>query len=257
MKPLFKWAGGKSTALPELLERIPTEIRDYHELFLGSASVYLNVHDRIKGQAYLSDANNDLIDTHKRVKDKPDLVYHHLTNFALHHSKDFYISVRSDHEMRSGSRRAARFIYLLRSCFNGLYRVNKKGQFNVPIGTGKPNVRFSRIRQVSDALKKATISCRDFKKFDTSNLKKGDFVYLDPPYHQSYSAYTTAGFTDNDHIALRDLCSQIDKTGAFFMLSNSITDFIKNLYENYNCNQIEIRRGMRRKREREHVITNY
>ena len=159
-----------------------------------------------------------------------------LKTYEQSHSKEYYYEIRKKQNLKCPVQNTARFIYLLATCFNGLYRVNKHNKFNTPIGSyQKPNILDERnIKSVHQVLQNATIKYQDFSKI---NPTKGDFVYFDPPYHptksSSFTGYVKNGFTENDQERLRDFALNLSKNGINVMISNSNTDFVKNLYKKH------------------------
>jgi DNA adenine methylase len=262
-KPFVKWAGGKRQLLSDIKLRLPQSFNKYFEPFLGGAAVFFEL---TPSRAALSDVNSQLITTYKAIQDNVATLVEALKEHASQHSKEYYYKTRSRHSLTSDLEIAARFIYLNKTCFNGLYRVNKKGEFNVPIGSYKnPTiVQEDNLWACHYALKNASI---DYKEFDTINPQSKDFVYFDPPYDMindaSFTSYTMLGFSRDDQTRLKEFCDSLHSKGVFFMLSNSNTDFIRNLYEGYNLDVVMASRfvnskGNSRKNKVEEVlITNY
>lgn len=185
------------------------------------------------GQAFLSDINFDLINTYQVIQRDPEPLIKKLRQHAANHSKAYYYEIRSQHDLDDRVEIAARFIYLNKTCYNGLWRVNSKGEFNVPLGSYKnPAIcQPDALRACHLALNGIDVRTRDFR-----NLEAGadDFVYFDPPYRPldktSFTRYTKSDFGMKDQIALRDLCIKLHRRGAKFMLSNSDTS--STLYQN-------------------------
>lgn len=236
-KPFIKWVGGKRRLLPQLRERIPVTMGRYHEPFLGGGALFFDLQsDGLANGAYLSDSNRWLIDTYKAVKFNPKEVLRRLDGHAKAHSKERYYHVRgwnpADMDLFA---RAARFIYLNKTCFNGLYRVNKKNKFNVPMGRyANPNICDEEaIMAASDALQGVYLS---FAHYDVSNMAlSGDVVYFDPPYvpvnkTSDFVGYTRDGFTLQDQEHLRDLARDLKRRGVTVILSNSDTQKVRELY---------------------------
>ncbi|MCK8518293.1 DNA adenine methylase [Methanoculleus sp. 7T] len=233
-RPFVKWAGGKRCLLNDLIANLPETFEEYYEPFVGGGALFFALHNRIK-KAYLSDINLDLMLVYSAIKKDPYQLLEALKIHANSHSKDYYYSIRSEHELKDPIDIAARFLYLNRTCYNGLYRVNKAGQFNVPIGDYKnPNiVQEANILACHEALKKAEIK---YNEFDHIYPKKNDFVYFDPPYHPtddaSFTSYTKQNFTETDQVRLKDFALNLHKKGVKVMLSNSNTKFIRDIYKN-------------------------
>ena len=230
--PFVKWVGGKRSIIGELLQRIPSEYGDYYEPFAGGAALFFATHTHMP-RAFISDSNFDLVLTFKAVQKTPQALIAKLQEHAQKDSAEYYYRVRSQHNLQDPIEVAARFIYLNKTCYNGLYRVNKKGEFNVPRGTyANPGiVQNENIMACSAALQKATV---EYREFNTITPKAGDFVYCDPPYHPaestSFTKYTRLDFSEKDQEILRDFAVQLHKMGVKVMLSNSDTPFIRALY---------------------------
>lgn len=258
-RPFLKWVGGKRSLLNELLARMPDEYERYHEPFLGGGALYFATQP---AEAYLSDINFHLIVTFKAVRDDVDGVIKALKIHASRHSPDYYENARKRlFKEKDKAKIAALFIYLNKTCFNGLYRVNKAGFFNVPIGDYKDPTILDEdnLRAASAQLQTAEIVQQSF---DQLNPLKDDFYYLDPPYHQTYEGYAAGGFGDAEHIKLAAFCKRIDQKGAKFMLSNSDTPFVQNLYKGYTMEYVNGSRTVsckahQRGKERELLIRNY
>ena len=229
-RPFIKWAGGKRTLIPEIIRRIPAEdIKTYWEPFLGGGAVFFAVGDRIQ-MAELSDINEELAVTYQTVRDRPAELIHLLKGHATNHSKPHYLKVRQLADTETVVARAARFIYLNKTCYNGLYRVNRSGQFNVPMGSYKnPTIcDAENLWAASKALTGASIRIVDFADIAPGDR---DFVYADPPYHGTFSNYDAGGFNDEDHVRLRDAAIRWHEAGASVLLSNANTELIQNLYD--------------------------
>lgn len=250
--PVLKWVGGKRQLLPELLGRFPKRFGRYHEPFLGGGAIAFTVAPRA---ASLADANSELINFYRQVRDNVD----ELIVLAKRHryDRDHYYEVRSWDRVPGLSnltelQRAARFLYLNRTCFNGLYRVNGSGHFNVPFGSYRnPTiVNESRLRALSSYLRGPGVQLA-LSEFEESlkHPERGDFVYLDPPYDPlsptaSFTDYSRGGFDRGAQVALRDACVELDRRGVKFMLSNSSTDFILEIYSGLKVEQIGARRSV-------------
>jgi len=268
---LIKWAGGKKQLLEQFEKFFPEQIENYFEPFVGGGTVaffLLKTHPEIK-KIYLSDINEELVIAYNIVKDNIDELIELLKEHKKSHSKEFYYQIRTeDIKKLNNIQIAARFIYLNRTCFNGLYRVNSKGQFNVPIGSYKnPNIcNEEDLREISKLLEKDDIKVSQF--YDSvKNAKKGDFVYFDPPYYplklgKSFTTYTKDNFLEKEQEKLAEVFKELDKKGCKVMLSNSDTEFIKNLYQGYKINFVKATRmincdATKRGEINEVVITNY
>lgn len=240
-QPFLKWAGGKRQLLAEIRKYIPEEIDRYYEPFIGAGAVLFDLQPK---QAIVNDINLELVNVYKMIKDNAEALIEELKKHAEGNNSDYFYEMRNldrDEETYaelSSVEKAARMIYLNKTCFNGLYRVNSKGQFNVPFGKYKnPQiVNESVLRAVHHYLSSndVTIWNRDFAEV-VAEAKKGDFVYFDPPYDpvsqtSSFTSYSLDGFNREDQLRLRDLCVELDGRGCNFLLSNSATDFIKEIY---------------------------
>ena len=237
-RPFLKWAGGKRQLLPVLLQSIPEHFEAYHEPFLGGGALFFALmrKNKIK-KAFLSDINCELIETYQAIRDIPDEVLALLRDYP--YSKDFFYTLRSrDRNSLSLAERAARMIYLNKTCYNGLYRVNKKGQFNVPFGRYK-NPKYydpENILAVSQSLQGVWLECASFE-IVLQNASPGDFVYFDPPYipkspTSSFTSYTSTEFSLREHEQLRDVCLELNQRNVKVLLSNSYTEHIFDLFRN-------------------------
>lgn len=263
-QPFIKWAGGKRQLLPQYLQYFPKQYSDYYEPFLGGSAVFFSLPPH---RSYLSDINSHLINTYQEVRDNVDDLIEALTEHTLKHSLEHYYQVRSNPN-GTPLERAARFIYLNKTCFNGLYRENSKGEFNVPIGSYKnPAICQSEIlRAASFRLQKVGLAV---KSFDTvlNYATDEDFVYFDPPYHpisatSNFTKYSKSSFNVQDQEALRDVFAQLARHGTYVMLSNSDTQFVRSLYQGFHIHTVEAARSINSKASKrgkinEIVITNY
>ena len=269
-RPFLKWAGGKGRLLPELIARLPERSAAYHEPHIGSGALFFELASRgVLGQAYLSDVNQSLIDTYLAVRDDVEGVISILKKHQKKHDQDYYYLVRAiDPSRLSPAGRAARTIYLNKTCYNGLYRENKKGQFNVPFGRYKnPTIcDAANLRNVSRALQGVDIACRGFASV-LDYAQPGDFVYFDPPYHpvsatSSFTAYDSHGFGEDDQRCLRDVFAELAGRGVHVMLSNSDTPLIRKLYADFQIDRVFASRSINSKSNRrgkiaELIIRNY
>jgi DNA adenine methylase len=268
---LVKWAGGKKQLLEQFEKYFPEEIERYFEPFVGGGSIafYLLKRNKEIKKAYLSDINEELIITYNVVKTNIDELVSLLKEYKLKHNKEFYYKIRSeDTKKLTPIQIAARFIYLNRTCFNGLYRVNSKGEFNVPIGSYKNPAICNEedLREISKLLQKDDIKVAQF--YDAvKEAQKGDFVYFDPPYYpltkgKNFTTYTKDNFLEKEQEKLAEVFKELDKRGCKVMLSNSDTDFIKNLYKGFNINFVKATRmincdATKRGAINEVVVANY
>lgn len=229
-QPFIKWVGGKRALLPEIKSRIPGDFNAYWEPFVGGGAVFFSIANTAPAQ--LSDANAELTTTYLAVRNFPHQLIDELEQHHRHHHADenHYYTVRKMTHLQSPISVAARFIYLNKTGYNGLYRVNRKGYFNVAKGSYKnPQICDPPgILAASEALQSAEIHHRDFSRIAPAS---GDFVYCDPPHDGTYAGYTARGFDDARQTRLRDLALQWHQAGAAVMLSNSDTPLIQSLYQ--------------------------
>lgn len=238
-KPFVKWVGGKRQLLKQFrnLNLYPPHDfnpvkNTYFEPFVGGGAVFL---DLLPKHAVLSDLNSELIITYKVIKDDVNKLIKLLKTYR--YNKEFFLKIRSQKTLKlSDIQIATRFIYLNRSCFNGLYRVNSKGEFNVPFGKyNNPLIcDEENLKKISKSLKNVKIYNEDYKNV-LKRAKKGDFIYFDPPYYpvnrtSNFTAYTKEGFFEKEQEELRNVFVELHKRGCFVMLSNSDTSFINKLY---------------------------
>jgi len=255
-QPFIKWVGGKRGLLSQIIPLLPKTFNNYFEPFVGGGALFFELYaqGKLEGKkAYLFDINAELINTYEVVRNNPSELIKKLNTFKQKHSKEYYYDVRAwDRENNflelDTLTRAARFIYLNKTCFNGLYRVNKSNQNNVPIGSYKnPNIADEEaIRNASEALKHATIlnaSYKDILKYAT----KDDLVYFDPPYYPltptaSFTSYSEFEFLDKQQEELFETFYALDEKGCNVVHSNSDTTFIKELYEKFDIQKLQANR---------------
>jgi DNA adenine methylase len=241
-KPFVKWAGGKRQLIPILNKNLPKTFGTYFEPFLGGGALLFHMLTERNNQNYnISDLNSDLVLSYITIRDKVDELIISLKNHEKNYQKNsklYYYSIRSSNP-RSQIEKTSRLIFLNRTCFNGLYRVNSKGKFNVPLGRyTNPNiVNEENLRSVSNVLQssKATILCRDFEAV-LRDAKKDDLVYFDPPYQPvsdtaNFTSYTNKDFTFNDLIRLSKLCMKLDSKGCKVLLSNSNSKDVTDMFD--------------------------
>ena len=267
---LVKWAGGKKQLLEQFKRFFPKKINRYHEPFVGGGSVaFYLIKSHNPKAVFLTDANEDLINCYTVIKNDVDALINLLKEYKKLHSKEKYYQIRKQNlDLLSDISRAARFIYLNKTCFNGLYRVNSKGEFNVPIGsyTNPTILQENGLREISKLLKRVSIQSMPFENV-LKFARKGDFIYFDPPYYplkkgKSFTTYTKEKFLEKEQETLARVFKQLDKKGCLVMLSNSNTKFIKKLYKKYNISFVNARRminsdAKKRGAIKEIVITNY
>lgn len=248
-KPFVKWVGGKRQLLKQFRELglyppegFDTSTNTYYEPFVGGGAVFF---DLLPKKAVLSDLNNELVITYNVIKNN---VQELITSLKKHkNTKEYFLKIRAQKSADlTDVQIASRFIYLNKTCFNGLYRVNSKGEFNVPFANNKnPLVcDVENLTKVSEALKNVSIKHADYKEV-LKKAKKGDFIYLDPPYYPvsktaSFTGYTNNAFLEKEQIELRDTFAELNKRGCYVMLSNSDTPFIKKIYSEIKDKKVKI-----------------
>lgn len=267
-KPFLKWAGGKRQLLPQIHAALPQTFNRYFEPMLGGGAVFFSLG---RSDSILSDTNAELIRCYEVVRDQPQALIEELQTYP--HAEDFYYALRAEDQKVSFKnwsdlKRAARLMYLNRTCFNGLYRVNSRGHFNVPFGDYKnPSIADSEtILSCSKALQSVKLLCGSFSEV-VLQAKEGDFVYFDPPYFPisktaSFTSYTKQGFDISLHKQLADICASLDKRGVQFLCSNSYCDFILGLNRAFTIEVLEAKRAINSKADKrsgvkEVLIRNY
>lgn len=264
-KPFLKWAGGKTQLLQTLSALMPADWDGaYYEPFLGSGALFFHVNP---ASAVINDSNDELINCYEVIRDNVEGLIVQLSNIN-NDEETFYAMRATQREELDSISSAARTMYLNRTCFNGLYRVNQKGQFNTPYGRYKnPNIcNENNLRLVSSVLKNTTIKSGDYKHSLTS-AKKGDFIYFDPPYlpvskFSDFKRYTKESFYDKNHVELAEVFKELDSRGCYVMLSNSDHPLVHELFEGYNFTTVKAKRLINRIAEKrgevnELVIRNY
>lgn len=267
--PVVKWAGGKGRLLGQLLPLLPKGVaRMRHvEPFAGGAAFFFA---QAPQRAVLCDINRSLIDTYRAIRDElPTVVQHLRGHTAAHDAEHFYDTrQRYNHETMPRAERAAAFLYLNKTCFNGLHRVNRKGHFNVPIGRYKqPRILDEGLLlAASDLLARTDLHCEPFEGL-LAMAKPGDFVYLDPPYEPvsrtaNFTSYAKQGFGSEEQTRLRDVYRELDRRGCRLMLSNSDAPLIHELYADYQIDVVSAARAIncnasKRGKVNELVVRNY
>lgn len=269
--PVVKWVGGKRQLLDRLIPLIPTTFTTYCEPFIGGGAVLFSLQPQ---NAIINDINSELIGVYNAIKYNIDELIARLEKFE--NTKECFYEVRSwdrdeaFYNQLTAIDKAARVIFLNKTCYNGLYRVNSAGEFNTPFGRYKrPNiVNEVTLRAVHDYFNKANITILNSSyKQAVQGLPKDSFVYFDPPYDPisvtaSFTGYNAGGFDNLDQIALRDCCRQLDQAGIKFMLSNSSTDFIRDIYQEFDITIVPAKRainsvGSKRGTVDEVIVRNY
>lgn len=269
--PVVKWVGGKRQLLPVLTPLLPERFTTYCEPFLGGGAMLFW---RQPQRAIVNDINGDLIHMYEAIRDNvEDLILElekHKNDSAHFYEVRDWDRNHETYAALSNTEKAARLIYLNKTCYNGLFRVNNAGEFNTPFGNYKnPNiVNAPTLRAVSAYFQEAeiTFSCRDYTEI-LAEIPRGTFVYLDPPYDpisdtSNFTGYSRGGFSRDDQIQLRECCDNLTQRGIKFMLSNSATDFIREQYAAYHITVVRAKRAInsdaaRRGQVDEVVVRNY
>ena len=263
-RPFIKWAGGKTRLIEQYQPFLPTQFERYHEPFLGGGALFFYLAPQLQAQgkrAFLSDLNPELVNVYQCVRDEVDDLIERLSEHKQQHDQTHYYEVRSQLQAEPVAR-AARFIYLNKTCYNGLYRENSKGLFNVPMGRYKnPKICApDLLRAASSALQIAEISERPFSTVLERARDSGDFVYFDPPYHplsetSRFTAYSRYRFGEDQQRALRDTIAQLAARGAKVLTSNSDCPFIRELYADFEVKTINAARSINSKASKRGKIT--
>lgn len=267
LKPFLRWAGGKSRFISHLTKYFPQDFKErlFIEPFLGTGSMFLAVKPN---KAILSDINGDLINCFICVKENPDLVRKYLVDFVNYHNKKFYYKVRKKFNYSSLSvKQAARFIYLNKTSFNGIFRVNKNGEYNVPYGyIRKPVLPLNgELKKISGALKAAKIYNLDYSEI-LGKAESGNFIYVDPPYPplnstSFFNHYSVDRFDYKKHLELSKQLNELKKKNCLILISNADTPEIRNLYKGWKIESIPVTRWVscksKRIKVRELIIKNY
>ncbi len=250
--PFVKWAGGKRQLLEHLSLRMPEEYTDYYEPFVGGGALLFH---QKPAWAFINDINRELIHTYTEIRDHMNPLAVLLSSMdQVTCTKEFYYEMRERYNDKLKARdydteMAALFIYLNKHCFNGLYRVNQKGQFNVPWNQKEQvrSVDVENIKNISYYLKSVTITCQDFEA-SLETAKKGDFIYFDSPYAPlnpaSFDSYTKEGFTEEEHRRLAKVFGELSERGCYCMLTNHNTELIQELYQDYLREEVDVRRAI-------------
>lgn len=269
--PVVKWVGGKRQIIGQINKYVPKKFSTYYEPFLGGGAVLFELQPV---QAVVNDINSELINIYEVIRDDVEALIEDLKRHR--NEADYFYQIREldrDKDIYSKMarvQRASRIIFLNKTCYNGLFRVNKAGEFNTPFGNYKnPNfVNEVTLRAVSNYFNQAriTFTCRDFGEV-LKGVRKGAFVYLDPPYDPvsdtaSFTGYDKGGFGREEQIRLKNACDNLNQKGIKFLLSNSATDFIKDLYQEYRIEVVQAKRPINSKPNRrgeidEVLVRNY
>ncbi|AVX19226.1 DNA adenine methylase [Carboxydocella sporoproducens DSM 16521] len=264
IKPLVKWAGGKTQLLDTITKFLPESFDRYIEPFIGGGALYFFLEPE---KPIIIDKNHELINFYRVVRDNLDEMIEELTSYKNDAEFYYYIRKLQPHQL-TNIQRAARFLYLNKTGYNGLWRVNKKGEFNVPFGKYKNPKLIDRenLMRARELLKRTEILFGDFDMC-LDYADKNTFIYFDPPYHplsetSSFTSYTSDDFTEKDQIRLANIFCELDRRGSKLMLSNSDTPFIKELYKGYNIVKVYAKRAINCRPDKrgpisELIIRNY
>lgn len=264
-RPFLKWAGGKSQLISQYESYFPSGFKTYYEPFLGGGAIYFYLQPP---SAFLSDINPELINVYTCVRDGVESLIRYLQEHQLAHNPDYYYQIRAA-QPSDPIEKAARFLYLNKTCFNGLYRENSQGKFNVPLGKYKnPKICNSELLNLASvALKRAKICVMNFEEILNIAQSAEDFVYFDPPYHpvsqtSNFTAYSRYDFRQEDQIRLRDIFTELANRGVKVMLSNSDCPLIRDLYQGFSLHTISATRSInsniqKRGKISEILVTSY
>ncbi|MCB9729816.1 MAG: DNA adenine methylase [Deltaproteobacteria bacterium] len=248
-QPILKWAGGKRSLLPDLCARLPARFERYYEPFFGGGALFFHL---LPDVARLSDVNSELIDLYRVTRDSVEELIEDLRTHR--YERGYYYAMRATDPRTLGPvQRASRTIYLNRTCFNGLYRVNRRGQFNVPMGRYQDPVicQADRLRAASQALAGVDLRDADFT-WVLDEARAGDFVYFDPPYQPvsrtaNFTSYARGDFGEKDQAHLAEVFSALASRGVHCMLSNSDTPLVRDLYGEFRCERVFAPRAISRR----------
>ncbi len=272
LSPFVKWAGGKRQLLNELMTRVPLEFNNYLEPFLGGGTLLLNLQPK---SALVNDINSQLINVYRAIKSDASELIRAVSDLDLiDTNKEVYYERREAfnqkiHKKELDVESAALFIWLNKHCFNGLYRVNKSGLFNVPYNNkvSGNSINPSNLEAMSQYFKENNIEFYNTDFMDiTAKAKAGDFVYFDSPYipesiTANFTDYTKDGFSYEDHLRLANNFKELDKQGVKLMLSNNNVPLVHELYEGYYITEVDVKRAINSKatkrKGKEIIVTNY
>lgn len=268
-QPFLKWAGGKRQLLPELNKYIP-KYKTYYEPFVGAGALLFDLQPK---KALINDVNSELVNCYNVIKYSIDELIEDLKKHE--NNSEYFYNIREldrkpEFNQLTSIQRASRVIYLNKTCFNGLFRVNSQGQYNVPFGNYKnPKILDEVVlKAVHNFLNTCdiTISNNDFEEV-VRGAKKGDFIYFDPPYDpvsdsSSFTGYSLDGFNRDEQTRLKNTFDRLSKKGCFVLLSNSSTEFIRDLYKDYRIEIVSASRninadGLKRGKVDEVLVMNY
>ncbi len=271
MKPIVKWAGGKTRLLKYISPIIPDDVKTYIEPFFGGGAVFINTEFK---NGIINDLNSELMSMYEAVRDEKDNLINELEKYKKNDNEEFFYKLRSLERTSKLNelpkyKRAARFIYLNKTCFGGLYRVNSLGHFNVPYAkniNGKEILNKDNITEWSNKLnnKNVKMLSKDFEEI-IDNAKKGDFIFVDPPYFDwsktaNFTSYTKEGFSIKDQERLRSSLKRANNRGVLFILTNTGNEKVKNFYKDFHMKKVPISRTIAASKNKsgyfEYIITN-
>lgn len=255
MRPFIKWAGGKQFILPHILKLLSCDYENYYEPFLGGGAVFFKLKPE---NAFLSDINSNLITTYTAIRDNVNSVIQELLCHTAGNNQQYFFDKRAEFFVEKDPVKiAGLFIYLNKTCFNGLYRVNKSGKFNTSFGHYKnPTILDEQnLLSVSSILKNVDLQVKSFTEIPVQSKA---LYYLDPPYHCKYNSYNENVFTEEHHKELAAFCKNIHEQGGYFILSNSNTEFVKALYKDFAILDVAAKTciGYKQLKREELLITN-
>ena len=265
MQPFIKWVGGKRQLLDKIKESLPDSYNHYYEPFIGGGAVLFGIAPE---NATINDINTELIHTYKTIKQYPYELLEQITKLDSENcDKNLYLQNRNRYNQKITNKEydielAALFIWINKHCFNGVYRVNSKGLFNVPYnGAGNiQTVHSENLLEISNYLQKVNILNQDFESIFEST-QKGDFIFFDSPYDNSFTDYSKSGFDKEDHERLAELFKRLHAKGCYCMLTNHNTDLIRELYKDFFIEEINVKRFINRNGDGrqgvEIIIKNY
>lgn len=283
LEPIIKWAGGKRQLLNKIIGKLPSDFNNYYEPFIGGGAVLFGLAPLLNDKEItINDINPQLVNLYKTIKDEPKQFIEKLSDLDNTHNnssdkKNYYLDMRNKYNEMiintisfSNIDVAVQMVYINKHCFNGLYRVNSKGLFNVPYNNKEYGLSFNKdnVIAVSNFLNQHSNSFKimneDFEKA-VSSAKKGDFVFFDSPYaplkEDSFEAYTKEGFSYDDHIRLANLFKELSNKGVYCMLTNHNTNLINSLYSDFNIEVVPVKRFINsdpsKRTGEEVIITNY
>lgn len=247
-RPFIKWAGGKTRLLPVLLPFVPESFRRYHEPFLGGGAFFFAVHSRGTSPAFISDFNDDLVNVWQTVQSDPKALHRRLAKYVANDSEEFFYSVRAKTH-KDAVERAAHFIYLNKTAWNGLYRVNRWGEFNVPWGARDFSPpKLEALEAAAAELADVSIASSDFREA-LAQAEEGDFVYLDPPYLKvsdtsKFNGYTQQRFREEDLEDLATVLHELTDRGVQWLLSNRDSERLRKLFSSCEITRLTVRRSV-------------